>query len=1057
MKLIFLLTLVLSVSCISKNNSEAKIQDGKILSNRPQNTTQFIALVRLKSPALLETSSRVDGRTIIDENAKAALLEEQEDVIKKMTALSDKIKVIHQYRFVLNGIAFVAPIEFKEKIISLNGIAYMENEAQFKRASSTKSLTHFKNNLKADILNINSVSYIGATKVHELGIKGAGIKVGVLDSGIDYTHSMLGGTGDPAVFKEMDPNLETTHFPNAKVVGGIDLVGTAYDASSPTFAQRIPAPDKNPIDEGGHGTHVAGSIAGLGDGINTYSGVAPEALLHAIKVFGANGSVGDGVIIAGLEYAIDPNGDLDTEDQLDVLNLSLGGSYGKEHLLYKEAIQNLTKAGITTVIAAGNSGHNAYIVGSPSTTDEAISIAASIDNMDHNYKFDAVAFKTLENEKLLFQVVEGSISTPISEAGDVNGKLVLAGTAAADFSEELKAALKGNIAFIDRGEVSFVDKLKRAFDAGALGVVLANNVDGDAFKMGGEGKIDLPAIMITKSLGDILKEQIKLGDALIDFQVEDKIETPELIDTLTSFSSRGPRMNDSHLKPEIAAPGFNIISASMGGGTVGVQMSGTSMATPHMAGVLALLTEKFPKLTPLELKSVVIATAKTMTDAKNNNYPIALQGSGRVQVDMAAAAKVIMTPSTLSLGEINLSTRKVIRKKIVVKNISDTELKLVPSFEVSKTLKVTTVDELILKAGEEKEITLNITISKPEGNAASVEMDGRVLLKSADVELARIPMLAVVNRVSKLASNVSILATDAEDMAGSAVDVMVQNTGKNAGHALLFNLLGKDSRKVRSGAGNSSRTKGCDLQSAGYRVIERAGESFFQVGVKLYNATSTWQGCEVTILLDGDNDGIADQELAGLMTQNLPGLDGLEFNSVLLDALKVREMRKAYEVEYARALGAKEELPKEDYVTAILTGSQMLAYEHSTISVVEAPLSMLKKTVHGELSIKLAILNENSAAIEADDYLGEMTKWKKINPTTDAMSFLDMPEIVEVEAGKSKVVSLTKGEGTQPLLVLYPMNRATKTHTRADAQSELPELVFGSAKHNKKEPDDNDE
>lgn len=1057
MKLIFLLTLVLSVSCISKNNSEGHIKDGKILSNRPQNQTEFIALVRLKSPSLLETSSRVEGRTIIDENTKEALLKEQEQVIKEMTALSNKIKVIHQYRFVLNGIAFTAPIELKEKIISLNGIAYMENEAQFKRASAVKAPSNFKNNLKADILNINSVSYIGATKVHELGIKGAGIKVGVLDSGIDFTHAMLGGTGDPTVFKEMDPNAETAHFPNAKVVGGIDLVGTDYDASSPIFSQRVPAPDKNPIDEGGHGTHVAGSIAGIGDGVNSYSGVAPEALLHAIKVFGANGSVGDGVIIAGLEYAVDPNGDLDTEDQLDILNLSLGGSFGKEHLLYKEAIENLSKAGITTVIAAGNSGHNAYIVGSPSTTDEAISIAASIDNMDHNYKFDAVAFKTFENEKLLFQVVEGDISTPISEAGDINGKLVFAGTAATDLTEELKAALKGNVALIDRGEVAFTDKLKRAFDAGAIGVVVANNVDGDAFQMGGEDVINLPAVMITKALGDTLKAQMKLGEANIDFQVEDKIETPEIIDTLTSFSSRGPRMNDSHLKPEIAAPGYNIISAAMGGGFEAVQMSGTSMATPHMAGVMALMASKFPKLTPLELKSVVIGTAKTMTDAKNKTYPVALQGSGRIQVDKAAAAKIILTPSTLSLGEINLSTRKVIRKKIMVKNISEVELKLTPDFEVSKGLSLKTTEELILNPGEEKEIILNITISQPESNASSIEMDGRLLLKNGEVEVARIPMLAVVNRVSKLNSKVSILATDAEDMAGAAVDVSIKNSGKNSGHALLFNLLGVDKRKLRIGEGNQSRTKGCDLQSAGYRVITRDNEKFFQVGVKLYNAISTWQGCEVTVLLDGDNDGVADQELAGLMTQNLPGLRGLEFNSVLLDATKVRAMRLAFETEYARALGADEDLPEEDYVMAIVTGSQMMAYEHSTISVVEAPLSMLKKTVHGELSIKLAILNEDSTAIEADDYLGEMTKWKKINPTTDAMSFLDMPEVVEVKAGESKLASLTKGEGESPLLVLYPMNRATKTFTRSDAQSELPEMSFGTDKSNKKEPDDNDE
>ncbi len=1038
-QILILLSLLSSLNTFSSEGT-----DDKIISNRPQNKDQFIALIRLKGPALLENAVRENGKTIITDQAKEIIQREQAELIGKLSQLSKEITVIHRYRFVLNAIAVVSPIEFKDKIIGLNGVSYMENEAQFKRAKTFKSKTLFKNNLKADFQTINSVSFIGADKAHALGITGKGIKVGVLDSGIDFTHKMLGGTGDPTVWENMDGALDTEHFPNKKVVGGIDLVGEKYNASSPSFEQRIPKPDNNPVDEGGHGTHVAGSIAGIGDGVNTYSGVAPDAVLHAIKVFGANGSTGDGVIIAGLEYSIDPNGDLNPEDQLDVINLSLGGDFGKEHSLYKEAIKNLAKGGITSVIAAGNAGHNSYIVGSPSTTDEAISVAASIDNMEKNYKFDAVTFKSIDHEKLVAPLVEGEISTPVQEAGDIVGKLVFAGTAATDLSDELKEKLKGNIALVDRGEVSFVEKLKRAFDAGAIGVVVANNADGDAFQMGGEGIIKLPAIMITKSLASVLKEQMEKGDVVLDFLVDDKIETPEIIDTLTSFSSRGPRMNDSHLKPEIAAPGYDIISAAMGEGAAGVEMSGTSMATPHMAGVMALMVQKFPKLSPLELKALVINTSKTMTDEKKKIYPVALQGSGRVQVEKAVEAKVITTPSTLSLGEVSLSTSKVIRKKISLKNISDKELVLRPSFDISKTLQITSTEKIILNPGEEKEITLSIKITKPKSDLVSQEMDGRIIFSSETNELARIPLLAVINRVSKIKTeSVKILATDEDDMAGAAVDVTLQNMGKNQGDALLFNLLGKDERKIKTGDVNSTRSRACDLQSAGYRVIEREGQKIFQVGVKLFNAISTWQGCEVTVLIDGNNDGTPDQELAGLMNQNLPGLRGLGFNSILLDAGKVREMRNTFEVEYARALGMDENLPEESYLEAILFGSSMKAYEHSTISVIEAPLSELSKTPKGELSIKLAILNEDSAAIEADDYLGEMKKWKKINPTTNAMSFLDMPETISIKPGSSTKVELTKGEGAEKLLILYPMNRATKTYTRRDAQSELPALSFG--------------
>src|SRR5690606_6751204 len=171
---------------------------------------------------------------------------------------------------------------------------------------------------------------------------GQGVTVGIIDNGIDYTHAMVGGLGTADAFTGNDPAVvEDGSFPTAKVVGGIDLVVKEYNSGAPDFEKHIPFPDQDPIDEGGHGTHVGGTVAGLGDGVNTYDGVAPGALLHAIKVFGADGSTGDSVIIAALEYAADPDGDLDPADQLNVVNLSLGSSFGTPHILYSDAMKTL--------------------------------------------------------------------------------------------------------------------------------------------------------------------------------------------------------------------------------------------------------------------------------------------------------------------------------------------------------------------------------------------------------------------------------------------------------------------------------------------------------------------------------------------------------------------------------------------------------------------------------------------------------------------------------------------------------------------------------------------
>src|SRR6267143_6586773 len=230
-----------------------------------------------------------------------------------------------------------------------------------------------------------TVPYIGAAAVQSAGVNGTGVRVAVLDTGIDYTHEFFGGPGTVAAYlaaygtSTKDPKNTTTDgfFPTAKVVGGFDFVGEKWP-NGPL------APDPDPIDcgtsaipapcAGGHGTHVADIIAG-NDGAS-HKGVAPGASLYAVKVCSSVSTACSGVaLLQGMEFALDPDGDGDTSDAVDVINMSLGNSYGQVQDDLSEAASDAAELGVIVVAAAGNDADRPYIVSSPSTSPEVISVA----------------------------------------------------------------------------------------------------------------------------------------------------------------------------------------------------------------------------------------------------------------------------------------------------------------------------------------------------------------------------------------------------------------------------------------------------------------------------------------------------------------------------------------------------------------------------------------------------------------------------------------------------------------------------------------------------------
>src|SRR6185369_392497 len=277
-----------------------------------------------------------------------------------------------------------------------------------------------------------SVPLVGAPNVwtQSGGRRGDGIRIGIIDTGVDYLHVDLGGAG---VYSRT--NFTTADVPwNTKVVGGTDLAGDDYDAGSSSASKRTPHPDPDPMDCAGHGTHVAGIAAGRGvksDGsaftgpygptlnaadFRVGPGVAPGAQLYAIRVFGCTGTTL--LLPQALEWALDPNRDGNLSDHLDVVNMSIGSSFGPNgDPTSMAAADNAAKAGMIVVASAGNSGDTHMITGSPAAATRVISVASSVDSTDVFDGFDVTAPASVAGTKFgtaSKTFVWSNMTTPVS-------------------------------------------------------------------------------------------------------------------------------------------------------------------------------------------------------------------------------------------------------------------------------------------------------------------------------------------------------------------------------------------------------------------------------------------------------------------------------------------------------------------------------------------------------------------------------------------------------------------------------------------------------------------
>src|SRR5436190_10582863 len=481
---------------------------------------------------------------------------------------------------------------------------------------------------------------------------GAGIKIGDIDTGIDDTHPFFDPTGFsyPPGFPKCNAADSNSHHQDVDCKYTSPKVIVAKVFYNKNQQQGL---DAQAIQD--HGTHTAGIAAGVtgktavvnGVSIDDMSGIAPGAWLGNYNVFP------DGVLDARSEDILNAV-DAAIADGMDVLNLSLGGGYHGNNDLLAIGLDNAVEAGLSVAVAAGNSGPGQGTVESPGRARKVITVAAST-----NKHFVGQPFTYPMGGGTTVGAAVGDFPPlPTSSFGLFFNSQLTACTS-------VDPGASGKVVVVNRGGCTFSTKVRNAIAAGAIGVVVLNNVAGDPTAMAkdGGGGDNLPAVMLGKNEGAALRAANPPdASAVATFQ---EFVTPNQ-DILAGFSSQGPTAIDLAVKPDVTSVGVNVLSSITcvgkpagcpGDGSGWAFFSGTSMSTPHIAGSAAVLKNLHSSWTPAQIKSALVNRAdlviKDAITALHDVGPTA-QGAGRENLSVAAAGTTWMDPVSASFGKVTI-------------------------------------------------------------------------------------------------------------------------------------------------------------------------------------------------------------------------------------------------------------------------------------------------------------------------------------------------------------------------------------------------------------------
>ena len=822
-------------------------------------------MIELQGEPVASAQGRALERGVImqtsEREALRDALEAQQDALTDDVDRRDGV-VLSQLQDAYNGLRVNVPASVIPELAGLPGVRGIEPVATYRPTNAT------------------SVPFLGVPELWEsLDLTGEGISIGVIDTGIDYTHADFGGAGTPEAYERNDRTVvEEGSFPTAKVVGGYDFVGDDYNAFSEDLTELVPNPDPDPLDCNGHGTHVAGTAAGYGvteDG-ETYEGpyepgiyaddapafrigpgVAPEARLYALKVFGCAGATN--ATIDAVDYAV--------RNDLDVVNLSLGASFGVSDDPLATALSNAADAGIVVVASAGNSGPAPYITGSPGSGESVISVAAtnSIATIDvaDLLTDDEVAVPDLQNSNGadLTEPVTGElvVLTDDPATSDVDESL---GCRQEDFAD----VGEGDIVVAFRGVCPRIDRAVFGQVAGVEAVIFVNNVDGPPPVEGIIPEVRIPFLGATPEQGDQL---VELAGETVTIVDGGTVPNPEFRQP-AGFTSSGPRLDDSALKPDVAAPGVAIDSAFVGSGDRGLRLSGTSMAAPHTAGVAALLRQALPDRSVAELKARLINTADPDGVV---GYETLRVGAGLIDPAQALAVDAVAFADreevSLSFGFRQSSGTITRSQRVRLRNLGETPVtysaRVESSADADGTGEVQVLPQQItVEPGTTGFVRVQVTVGVPQTDPADfVAVAGTIAFEpvdAADRSTLRVPYLLVPDVTSRLKAQPPAVRLPDEP---TTAELTVTNTSPVPGEVDVF------AWGIADGADDPPIMQAPDLRAVGVQVLpeqDPAPQNPQPAGVfaiALNEAVAQPARFEYDVLLDVDEDGTHDFAVVG--------------------------------------------------------------------------------------------------------------------------------------------------------------------------------------------------
>ncbi|MBR2444190.1 MAG: leucine-rich repeat protein [Clostridia bacterium] len=620
-----------------------------------KDTDEISVIISLSNPALLDEYNETNKEMSFTEFAfseranqvRAEIASEKEQILATFKEQGIEVKTGADYSAILTGFEVIIKAgDFKTMSMSLDKDVTPIVCEVYKKAETQ---------LVENKVNVNETGIFNSKEyIEKYGYDGTGMVVAVLDTGLDYTHSAFSVSN----FTADKTKLGLTKAMVAQLVGSTKastlLPGLTEDdvyvnekvPFSFDYADRDP--DVYSL-HNNHGTHVSGVIVGKDD---TITGVAPNAQLVAMKIFS---DTKDSAIASWILSALEDCVILG----VDVINMSLGTACGFSRESDEEKIsgvyEKIRAQGISLVVAASNSFTSSYgsekngnlgltsnpdtaTVGSPSTYEGALSIA-SINGIKTPYILynGKIVYFTESSDSSAEEryFVDGLLKEGVN---DIEIEYVLIPGVGRD-AEYTGIDVKGKIALVKRGDTTFEEKAQAAEKAGALGVIVYNNISGD-IRMN-VGTVKIPVCSISQEDGEVLAAA-KRGTIKIS---RDQTSGPFMSD----FSSWGPSPSLG-IKPELTAHGGNILSAITGGGYD--RLSGTSMACPNTAGVIILLRQyvidKFPEIKndPVKVTALVnqllMSTADIVYNKNGLPYAVRKQGAGLANLESATETKAII-------------------------------------------------------------------------------------------------------------------------------------------------------------------------------------------------------------------------------------------------------------------------------------------------------------------------------------------------------------------------------------------------------------------------------